>query len=66
MIDAGDSQVILQWSKNQPENQYFKIAILLVASAVAWAAASLNVFKDPAKVDNIHKSIAYMLDSDYL
>ena len=33
MIDACNSQVILKWSKNHPENHYLKIAILLVASA---------------------------------
>ena len=28
LINAGDSQVILKWSKNHPENHYLKIAIL--------------------------------------
>ena len=46
MIDAGDSQVLIyKWSKNHPENHYLKIAILLVPSAVAWAAATLNDLK---------------------
>ncbi len=45
MIDAGDSQVILYWPKNHPENHYLIIAILLMASAVAMAASSLNDLK---------------------
>ncbi len=44
MIDAGDSLVILEWSKNHPDNLYLKIAIL-------WAAvtSAAKRFKDPAK-----------------
>ena len=45
MIDAGDSQVILKWSKNHPENHYLKIAILRADVASAVAAASLNDLK---------------------
>ena len=45
MINAGDSQVILKWSKNHPENHYLKIVILLVALAVASTADSLNDLK---------------------
>ncbi len=43
MIDVGDFKVILQQSKNHPENHYLKIAILLVASAPE--PASLNDLK---------------------
>ncbi len=43
MIDAGDSLVILKWSKNHPEKHYLKIAIL-------WAAVvSAKRFKYPAQ-----------------
>ena len=45
MIDAGDSQVILKWSKNHPENHYLKIAIFGVDVASAVAAASLKDLK---------------------
>ena len=41
MIDAGDSHVILKWSKNHPEDHYLKIAIVWAAEAVA----SLMVLK---------------------
>ena len=41
MIDASVSELILEWSKNHPENHYLKIAILCVASE----AASLNNLK---------------------
>ncbi len=44
-LDAGDSQVILKWSKNHPENHYLKIAIFLVALAVASEADSLHDLK---------------------
>ena len=40
MINAGDSQLILKWSKNHPGNHYLKIVILLVASTVVSAVAS--------------------------
>ncbi len=45
MIDSGDSQVILKWSKNHQENHYLKIAILWVDMASAVAVASLNDLK---------------------
>ncbi len=43
MIDAGDFQVILKWSKNHLENRYLKIAILW--ADVESAVASLNDLK---------------------
>ena len=41
MIDADDSEVILNLSKNHPENHYLKIAILCLDVASAVTAASL-------------------------
>ena len=45
VASLNDSKVILEWSKNHPENHYLKIAILCVALAVASAASSLNDLK---------------------
>ncbi len=45
MIDAGDSQVILNKSKNHPENNYLKITILWADMALVVAAAMLNNLK---------------------
>ena len=47
MIDAGDFEVILKWSKNHQDNHYLKIAILWVASA------SLNDLKIQLSIRSI-------------
>ncbi len=49
MIDAGDSQMILKWYKNPPENHYLQIAIL--KREVTLAVASLSNLKIQLRPD---------------
>ena len=55
MIEAGDSQVILEWSKNLLENHYLNIAIFVCGIGSGICSGIAKRFKDPAKVNVIYK-----------